>query len=972
MNAEGCSVQRETDLGALAEFKEKYKFIMESLGPAQFVDNIKLCLSAGTPDSINCDESFSLLNWVLFGSSYRGLEGHEDLVRALFEHGILNVLLDFIFRNDTFMQIDEEDEQMPREWLELMTDVLTDIGYFMGFVRKTYYSSKDVSPPGLWLHRRRFIQIDTEHPDHKKLWGVPHAIISCLVKLESLYQVLGSSILRGLGSPREMGPLLLYCWAKTKCPPTEEPSKDVIHFIAPIMSHGDSKQFTERMVNIIMETDSDAQVILDMCSWSLRQEIVDEDLIKMFYVAFGFAWLCPEDKFKNCHDSWVSLVVSVARACERQLCSGDGSMTTVSLGLMAIIKLVKPPLLLNCINIYGRGDLADIDLVSIASRFSPFAVVTLPYAYSALIQEYVSNILAAYGNLAKVYMQNGQMFDTLPCMTQTALKHVPHVLKALRQTRAPSAALEERRIYEIEVWEQYASILGLDNYDMHESGRPVTSSACVKAAGKHGIATLGVKNTIGRRADTRHCVDACGKSTHKNAVVQIVETLEKQKRWQSTALALPPHLVRLVLAFEEVARNQRLAKYTLISVPPEEQFRHTLYSFLHETMSPDTFTSGFQVRQKPGLKKSPPYWYSYTSMAKGRWLGRELLEIVSTESAIAPWNTIYALESGVTTVNGKIAKPETIIKNGDRIENVVHRHEPPVASTPVKIILEDKEREFIVIDKPGSIPVHPAGRYFKHSLTEILKTEFGYKKICTVNRLDRLTSGLMIIPTSPARAHQLTTEFMAGTIRKEYVARCKGEFPAEEVICEEPLLTIDRQMGLNIVHPEGKSAKTIFQRLHYDASTDSSVVLCKPMTGRSHQIRVHLQYLGHPIANDTIYSEERIWGENLGKGGIDITPSEERAAPVAPPQFQFDHETNPENVSAKPSINQEAETTEGVPERKLLPRETGHDIGMGSPVPLSAEAVSVITNLRNMKDEAEDWSRWRDVVFQQAEARRSD
>ena len=118
----------------------------------------------------------------------------------------------------------------------------------------------------------------------------------------------------------------------------------------------------------------------------------------------------------------------------------------------------------------------------------------------------------------------------------------------------------------------------------------------------------------------------------------------------------------------------------------------------------------------------------------------------------------------------------------------------------------------------------------------------------------------------------------------------------------------------------------------------------------------------------------RAQGPNLGKDGIDTTPSDARAAPVAPPQFQFDAEHNPENVSAKKTLEQsvsqdtmeergekagkekaegakalEAEKEAESRARKLLPRETGHDIGMGSPVPLSAEAVSVITNLRNMK-----------------------
>jgi len=54
---------------------------------------------------------------------------------------------------------------------------------------------------------------------------------------------------------------------------------------------------------------------------------------------------------------------------------------------------------------------------------------------------------------------------------------------------------------------------------------------------------------------------------------------------------------------------------------------------------------------------------------------------------------IYALESGVTTVNGKVAKSDTIVRNGDRIENIVHRHEPPITSRPVKILHEDRERE---------------------------------------------------------------------------------------------------------------------------------------------------------------------------------------------------------------------------------------------------------------------------------------
>lgn len=90
------------------------------------------------------------------------------------------------------------------------------------------------------------------------------------------------------------------------------------------------------------------------------------------------------------------------------------------------------------------------------------------------------------------------------------------------------------------------------------------------------------------------------------------------------------------------------------------------------------------------------------------------------------------------------------------------------------------------------------------SLLSLHRTYVHWLHSTAVNRLDRLTSGLMIIPLSPVLAGKLSKEFAGGQVKKEYIARCKGKFPEGEVVCEEPLLTVDRQMGLNIVHPEGK------------------------------------------------------------------------------------------------------------------------------------------------------------------------
>jgi 23S rRNA-/tRNA-specific pseudouridylate synthase len=76
----------------------------------------------------------------------------------------------------------------------------------------------------------------------------------------------------------------------------------------------------------------------------------------------------------------------------------------------------------------------------------------------------------------------------------------------------------------------------------------------------------------------------------------------------------------------------------------------------------------------------------------------------------------------------------------------------------------------------------------------------------------------MILGLSSSCAHTLSQEFMQGKVKKEYIARCSGEFLAEEVVVEQPLLTVDRQMGLNIVHPEGKVRVRNPRENHLDRS----------------------------------------------------------------------------------------------------------------------------------------------------------
>jgi tRNA pseudouridine synthase 9 len=190
-----------------------------------------------------------------------------------------------------------------------------------------------------------------------------------------------------------------------------------------------------------------------------------------------------------------------------------------------------------------------------------------------------------------------------------------------------------------------------------------------------------------------------------------------------------------------------------------------------------------------------------------------------------------------------------------------------------------EDDDVIIINKPAGVPVHPAGRYNYNSVIEILRAERGHQfNPLPCNRLDRLTSGVMFIAKNKKAAEAITDQLMGRTIRKEYVARVNGEFPLGEIVCEQPILQISPKLGLNRVRANGKEARTVFIRMAYYPPAEPgsmtadgtkregySIVRCLPLTGRTHQLRVHLQFLGHPITNDPIYSNRRVFGPNLGK-----------------------------------------------------------------------------------------------------------
>ena len=314
-----------------------------------------------------------------------------------------------------------------------------------------------------------------------------------------------------------------------------------------------------------------------------------------------------------------------------------------------------------------------------------------------------------------------------------------------------------------------------------------------------------------------------------------------------------------------------------------------------------------------GLRRVAPYHYTYNTFCKQRWRGREILDIFAAEYRDRTREYYKnAIETGQIAINGKPCNDiHTIVQNGDVISHTLHRHEPPVTAQPIRVIHETDN--MIVIEKPAGVPVHPAGRYNYNSVVEIMKAErhFSFKPL-PCNRLDRLTSGVMFIGKTSKEAEMISEKLRGRTVHKEYVARVKGKFPDGEgwdgdpmrggvVKCEESILQISPILGLNRARASGKPAKTLFRRLafyphpqpsegkapgsSYSANGPStngqvaqpapaisgtenegySIVHCLPLTGRTHQLRVHLQFLGHPITNDPIYSNRAVFGPSLAQ-----------------------------------------------------------------------------------------------------------
>ncbi|MCT3490814.1 RluA family pseudouridine synthase [Lactobacillus delbrueckii subsp. lactis] len=221
------------------------------------------------------------------------------------------------------------------------------------------------------------------------------------------------------------------------------------------------------------------------------------------------------------------------------------------------------------------------------------------------------------------------------------------------------------------------------------------------------------------------------------------------------------------------------------------------------------------------------------------------------------------VQAGEVLVNGKKSKVSYKVQKGDLIQVTVLPLEPlklEAENIPLDIVYEDED--IIVVNKPQGMVVHPAVGHPSHTLVNALlyhtrdlaDSPEGFRP-GIVHRIDKDTSGLLMVAKNAAARESLEKQLAAKSNKRQYLAIVHGNFAEEEGTIDAPIGRNPKDRKQLAVVEKGKSAVTHFKVL--EQYQGYSLVECQLETGRTHQIRVHMAYIGHPLAGDPLYGPRK-------------------------------------------------------------------------------------------------------------------
>ena len=219
------------------------------------------------------------------------------------------------------------------------------------------------------------------------------------------------------------------------------------------------------------------------------------------------------------------------------------------------------------------------------------------------------------------------------------------------------------------------------------------------------------------------------------------------------------------------------------------------------------------------------------------------------------------IRTGFVQLNSATTQPRQVVRSGDEIELT----EPPVEKIearpepiPLEILFEDDD--LIVINKPAGLVVHPGAGHRGGTLVNALLYHCpmlsgigGKERPGIVHRLDKETSGCLVVAKNDAAHRELSTQFADRIVEKVYLALAAGKLPKQSGVIEEKIgrHPVHRQR-MSVTSPRGRAAKTEYRVVR--SGDNASLIECRLHSGRTHQIRVHLHHLGHPVLGDKVYA----------------------------------------------------------------------------------------------------------------------